>query len=191
LTRTHTVHCKDEHATAALVHDLARGINAFYIQATKDAASKPFLHISLQGDLGSGKTTATRYLLKELGYSGRVKSPTYGLCEEHSIPLSSLLSYSLSPNQEVKVFHFDLYRMQTPTEWQEAGLAEHFAKQDHPTLCIVEWPEKAQGTLPKMDLEITLSHSPFGSSELARNVQFQAQTASGEFILRSLNQSSS
>jgi tRNA threonylcarbamoyladenosine biosynthesis protein TsaE len=183
LTKTHTVHCKDEHATAALVLDLARGINDFYIQAAKDATDKPFLHISLQGDLGSGKTTATRYLLKELGYSGRVKSPTYGLCEEYLIPLSQ--------NQELKVFHFDLYRMQTPTEWQEAGLAEHFAKQDHPTLCIVEWPEKAQGTLQKMDLEIMLSHEPSGNSELARTVQFQAQTTSGEFILRSLGQSPS
>ena len=183
MTRTHTVHCKDEHATAALVRDLAQGIRLFYAEASKDATRMPSLHISLQGDLGSGKTTATRYLLKELGYSGRVKSPTYGLCEEHSIPLSQ--------NQELKVFHFDLYRMQTPTEWQEAGLAEHFAKQAHPTLCIVEWPEKAQDTLPKMDLEITLSHIPSGSSELARSVQFQAQTANGEFILRSLDQSPS
>ena len=165
------------------MHDLARVINAFYIQAAKDATDKPFLHISLQGDLGSGKTTATRYLLKELGYSGRVKSPTYGLCEQHAI--------SLTPTIELQVFHFDLYRMQTPTEWQEAGLAEHFANQDHPTLCIVEWPEKAQDTLPKMDLEITLSHIPSGSSELARSVEFQAQTTNGEFILRSLNQSSS
>jgi tRNA threonylcarbamoyladenosine biosynthesis protein TsaE len=97
----------------------------------------------------------------------------------------------LSQNQELKVFHFDFYRMQTPKEWQEAGLAEHFAKQDHPTLCIVEWPEKAQGTLPKMDLEITISHNPSDGSELARSVQFQAQTTSGEFILRSVNQSSS
>ncbi len=183
MTKTHTVHCKDEHATVALVHDLARGINDFYIQAAKDATDKPFLHISLQGDLGSGKTTATRYLLKALGYNGRVKSPTYGLCEEYLIPLSQ--------NQELKVFHFDFYRMQTPTEWQEAGLAEHFANQDHPTLCIVEWPEKAQGTLPKMDLEIMLSHEPSGNSELARTVQFQAQTTSGEFILRSLGQSPS
>jgi tRNA threonylcarbamoyladenosine biosynthesis protein TsaE len=162
---------------------LAQGIQLFYIQANNDATRMLSLHISLQGDLGSGKTTATRYLLKELGYSGRVKSPTYGLCEEHSISLTSTL--------ELKVFHFDLYRMQTPTEWQEAGLAEHFASQDHPTLCIVEWPEKAEGTLPKMDLEITLSHSPSASSELARSVQFQAQTANGEFILRSLNQSPS
>ena len=143
----------------------------------------PSLHMSLQGDLGSGKTTATRYLLKELGYSGRVKSPTYGLCEEYTV--------SLNPTIELQVFHFDLYRMQTPTEWQQAGLAEHFAKQDHPTLCIVEWPEKTEGTLPKMDLEITLSHAPSGSSELARTVQFQAQTANGEFILSSLDQSPS
>lgn len=183
MTNTHTIHCKDEHATAALVRDLAQGIRLFYIQANNDATRMPSLHISLQGDLGSGKTTATRYLLKELGYNGRVKSPTYGLCEEYLIPLSQ--------NQELKVFHFDLYRMQTPTEWQEAGLAEHFAKQDHPSLCIVEWPEKAEGTLPMMDLEITLYHESSESSELARSVQFQAQTASGEFILRSLDQSPS
>jgi tRNA threonylcarbamoyladenosine biosynthesis protein TsaE len=172
LAINHTIHCKDEKATAEAVQMLANAILGFYASTSKKSQS---LFISLDGDLGAGKTTATRYLLQAMGYQGKVKSPTYSLCEEHILDL---------PNQSLHVFHFDLYRMQSPQEWVDAGLLEHFT---HPTLCIIEWPEKAERTLPTIDLAITLIHPQKTESELARMVEIQAKTIRGEAVLQSLN----
>ena len=179
LAINHTIHCKDEKATAKAVQALANAILAFHA-ATPDKPQSLFM--SLHGDLGAGKTTATRYLLQAMGYQGKVKSPTYSLCEEHILDL---------PNQALHVFHFDLYRMQSPVEWVEAGLLEHFTQSEYPTLCIIEWPEKAEHTLPTMDLAITLIHPQDTESELARTVEIQAQTPKGEAVLQSLSAQSS
>ncbi len=203
--KLHTVDCKDELATAQLVQALALAIRSFYTaeqgplaQTSTQVANQPqsarSLHISLQGDLGSGKTTATRYLLAALGYAGKVKSPTYSLCEEHTIELIPTHTASQSKHTNIKIFHFDLYRMQDPEEWVEAGLAEHFSNEEEATLCIVEWPEKAEHTLPVMDLEITLSQPQFTNNEIdsnsidpvARRIHFCANTKNGEAILASL-----
>jgi len=178
LAKIHTIHCKDETSTAVAVTALSQAIIEFYAAHPKNPAS---LFVSLDGDLGAGKTTATRYLLKAMGYGGKVKSPTYSLCEEHILELPN--------HRKLHVFHFDLYRMQTPTEWQEAGLLEHFDHkdgQDRVTLCIVEWPQKAEHTLPVMDLAITLAHPSEASSELARTIEIEAMTAKGEAILNTL-----
>ena len=94
LATNHTIHCKDEKATAKAVQMLANAILAFYASTSKKSQS---LFISLDGDLGAGKTTATRYLLQAMGYRGKVKSPTYSLCEEHILDL---------PNEALHVFHF-------------------------------------------------------------------------------------
>ena len=154
---------------------LANAILAFYTPTPQKPQS---LFISLDGDLGAGKTTATRYLLQAMGYGGKVKSPTYSLCEEHILDL---------PNEALHIFHFDLYRMQSPEEWVEAGLLEHFTQSEYPTLCIIEWPGKAESTLPTMDLAITLMHPNQQESELARTVVIEANTAKGEAILQSIN----
>ncbi len=157
---------------------LSQAILRFYADQPKKAAS---LFISLDGDLGAGKTTATRYLLKAMGYGGKVKSPTYSLCEEHMLELPN--------HRELQVFHFDLYRMQSPSEWQEAGLLEHFDHQDRQgraTLCIVEWPQKAEHTLPTMDLTIALMHPSNPASELARTIEIVGMTPKGEAILNQL-----
>jgi tRNA threonylcarbamoyladenosine biosynthesis protein TsaE len=157
------------------VQKLSDAILAFY---RKNAQKPQSLFMSLDGDLGAGKTTATRYLLQAMGYGGKVKSPTYSLCEEHVLHL---------PNQAaLHVFHFDLYRMQTPQEWVEAGLLEHFTQLEFPTLCIVEWPQKAEHTLPAMDLAITLIHPKANESELARTVDLIALSPKGEMILEFL-----
>ena len=180
LATNHSIHCKDEKATAAAVHLLSSAILAFYAEASDKPQS---LFISLDGDLGAGKTTATRYLLKAMGYLGKVKSPTYSLCEEDVLDL---------PNQvPLHVFHFDLYRMQSPQEWIDAGLLEHFSHYEYPTLCIIEWPQKAKETLPLMDLAITLIHPHENESELTRTVEMQAQTAKGRAVLQSLSTCSS
>ncbi len=154
---------------------LAIAILTFYASTPKKSQ---LLFISLDGDLGAGKTTATRYLLQAMGYRGKVKSPSYSLCEEHVLDLL---------NQAVlHIFHFDLYRMQTPQEWVEVGLLEHFTQSEYPTLCIVEWPKKAEYTLPTMDISITLIYPQDHESEIARTVLIEAHTPKGEAVLQLL-----
>ena len=152
--------------------------NAILTFCTPNPQKPQSLFISLDGDLGAGKTTATRYLLQAMGYGGKVKSPTYSLCEEHILDL---------PNEALHIFHFDLYRMQSPEEWVEAGLLEHFTQSEYPALCIIEWPQKAGSTLPPIDFAITLMHPNQQESELARTVVIEANTVKGEAILQSIN----
>ncbi len=101
----------------------------------------PGLTLFLIGDLGAGKTTLVRGLLRELGFEGRVKSPTYTLVESYFI--SSLYLY-----------HFDLYRFKHEQEWLDAGFNELFNEQN---ICIVEWPERAMSLLPRADIEVDLA----------------------------------
>ena len=82
--------------------------------------------VTLSGDLGAGKTTLVRGCLRELGWQGPVKSPTYTLVEHY--PFSSLYFY-----------HFDFYRFADPSEWDTAGLADCFRDD---SVCVVEWPER-------------------------------------------------
>jgi tRNA threonylcarbamoyladenosine biosynthesis protein TsaE len=110
------------------------------------------LVLHLSGELGSGKTTLVRGLLRDLGFAGRAKSPTYALVEP----------YALS---RLHLYHFDFYRFKDPSEWLNSGFREHFNGE---TLCVVEWPERAGDLLPLADLEIRLSYSePGRSAELA------------------------
>jgi tRNA threonylcarbamoyladenosine biosynthesis protein TsaE len=99
--------------------------------------------IALHGDLGTGKTTLVRGVLRELGWTGPVKSPTYTLVEYY--PISSLYLY-----------HFDFYRFADPSEWETAGLADCFRSD---SVCLVEWPERVAGLLPQADLDVTLMHA--------------------------------
>ena len=103
-----------------------------------------------------------------MGHLGKVKSPTYTLCEP----------YLINQNQQSHtVYHFDLYRMRSPLEWQEAGFTEYF---DVPGLCLVEWPEKAENTLPPFDLQMALTA---GNAESERVITIQANSAAGEQLL--------
>lgn len=126
---------------------------------------EPGLVIFLDGDLGAGKTTLARALLHAMGYRGKVKSPTYTLVEIYVI--SSLYLY-----------HFDFYRFNDPQEWDEAGFREYF---NEASVCLVEWPEKAGGLLPRADLEIALRVRGEG-----RQVEIAAGTAKGEKCLQHL-----
>lgn len=106
----------------------------------------PGMNVRLVGELGAGKTTLVRALLKSLGYTGPVKSPSYSLLE----------SYALSAGL---FHHFDFYRFESPEEFLEAGLDEYFGQD---AVCLVEWPEKAAAYLPPADLTLELIHQPQG-----------------------------
>ncbi len=172
---SYTVHCSDEAATAAVVQALAQALSASINSQIGQSPAAAHLHMSLQGDLGSGKTTAVRYLLKELGYTGKVKSPTYSLCEPHILQINQ---------HAIQLYHFDFYRMQSPSEWIEAGLQEHFVSHG-PTICIVEWPEKAGDSLPLMDLNIDIKANP-DAHHHERQVTFHANTPRGQELLKNL-----
>lgn len=102
---------------------------------------QPGLVVWLDGDLGAGKTTLVRGLLRALGETGPVKSPTYALVEIHVV-------------SGLNLYHFDFYRLNQPEEYLDAGLDEYFAGDG---VCLVEWPAQAGPYLPAADLHIRLT----------------------------------
>ena len=104
------------------------------------------LVIWLEGDLGAGKTSFARALIRALGHTGRVKSPTYGLLEQYQM-------------DTLQVLHMDLYRINDPGELEFLGLADLLDKQ---TILLIEWPEKGGQWLPEPDFIFTFSYADPG-----------------------------
>lgn len=129
----------DENATLAFAQTLARQ------SAVANA------RIELRGDLGAGKTTFVRHLLKALGVEGRIKSPTYAVVEPYTLASG------------LNIWHFDFYRFNDPREWEEAGFRDIFAS---PGLKLVEWPDKAGRYLPAPDLQLAINVLPDESREV-------------------------
>jgi len=144
-----TTYLPVEGATASLGAKLAAGIG-------------PGMRIYLRGDLGSGKTTLIRGLLRGLGVQDRVKSPTYALVE-------------LYVASRLNLYHFDFYRFLDAREFEDAGLAEYFRGEG---VCLVEWPERAGDALPRPDLELSLAYAGAG-----REISVKAYSAVGERCL--------
>jgi len=142
----------DENATNVLAQRLA-------------AQLKPGMVIYLHGDLGAGKTTLVRGVLGALGYSGRVKSPTYTLVEPYHAAGLDLR-------------HFDLYRLHDEQEWESAGFRDEF---DGHNIFFIEWPEKARNFIPQADVEIDLEILPRG-----RKAGIHANTEMGKQCLEQL-----
>ena len=146
----------DEAACAAFAQALARS------PAIADA------YLELHGPLGAGKTTFVRHLLRALGASGRIKSPTYAVLEPYTLG-------------GIEVSHFDFYRFDDPREWEDAGFRDIFGR---PGLKLAEWPEKAAGVLPPADLRLDIEP---GLDDDARRVTVRARTATGVALLRALS----
>lgn len=141
---------------------------------------------TLQGDLGAGKTTFVRHLLRALGVRGRIKSPTYAVVEPHSAIHCPLMP----PGEPLLIWHFDFYRFTDPREWEDAGFRELFAS---PGLKLVEWPERAASCMPPVDAEIHIEpdtvhthHHNDPANDEARTVRLTALTPAGLQLLRAL-----
>jgi tRNA threonylcarbamoyladenosine biosynthesis protein TsaE len=147
-----SVFLSDEDATIAFGAQLAHAIS-------------PGMTVFLDGNLGAGKTTLTRGVLRGLGFTGRVKSPTYTLVEPYAV--SSLYFY-----------HFDLYRFNDPEEWEDAGFRDYFNSE---SVCLIEWADKAAGQLPAPDWLIELAPENEG-----RRLRLNANTPLGLACLNTL-----
>lgn len=119
----------------------------------------------LYGPLGAGKTTFVRSLLRGLGYLGKVKSPTYTLVEPYEIG-------------DLKIFHFDLYRLQNADELMHMGITDYFSQA---AISFIEWPEKGLSCLPQPDLACYISQAKEG-----RDLRFVAYTPRGASTLKCL-----
>jgi tRNA threonylcarbamoyladenosine biosynthesis protein TsaE len=145
---THRVSLPDEPALAQLARRVAR--------AMPDSPRPLVLH--LQGDLGTGKTTFARALIQQLGATGPVRSPTYGLVAEYDTPAG-------------RVLHLDLYRIQDRDELEQLGLGDYLPGS---RLWLVEWPERAVDGVPACDILVCLSARGAG-----RDLELTAMTDQG------------
>jgi tRNA threonylcarbamoyladenosine biosynthesis protein TsaE len=146
-----------EHAMVTLGRQFGQAISA----GAQGAA------VFLQGDLGMGKTTFTRGVMRHFGHQGATKSPTYTLVEPYQF-------------DQQKIHHFDLYRLGNPEELEYLGIRDYF---DGQAINLIEWPDKGLGYLPHADVVLTIHPHDRG-----RQLTFVAQTRVGEVILNNLRQ---
>ena len=149
----------------------------------------------LDGDLGAGKTTLVRGFLRSLGYQGAVKSPTFTVVEPYNLDNNKLYDYNelyddlkpdgndqliaqTEPDQHLKIYHFDLYRLEDPEELEYMGIRDYL---DGQAIALIEWPEKGYGVLPKADVLIKITHQKQG-----RGVELLSQSDNGAIIVSKL-----
>lgn len=168
------IHLKDEKATLQFGKRLARATFADTsvdksgtdddLLADRGVASIGGV-IHLHGELGAGKTTLTRGIMRGYGFTGAVKSPTYTLVEPYEF-------------ERCHIYHFDLYRLADPREVEYLGIEDYFSESN---LCIIEWAEKGFALIPPADLKITIEMDGTG-----RLLICQSPSAKGAMIAKRL-----
>jgi len=141
-------------------HTLASG--ARLASALAARSDKPVV-IYLDGELGVGKTTLVRGVLRALGFTGTIRSPTYTLLETYELSAHTLV-------------HLDLYRLQSANEVEALALPE-FLLQRH--MIFVEWPERGEGALPDADVRVRIDYAG-----AARVLMADPLTVAGETIVQ-------
>ncbi len=159
---TLTRHLPDEAATQALAASLAPLVCG---QNTTDSSHHAGGRIHLRGDLGAGKTSFVRALLRAAGVTGRIKSPSYALVESYNV--SNLYFY-----------HLDFYRFSESREWVDAGFRD-ILQDSH--IVLIEWPERAGDLLLAPDLDIHLEYAGSG-----RHITLAAHSDKGPLWLTRL-----
>ena len=145
--------------TLQQIIDSEAGMLSFGARFAEQVTEGAIIYIS--GELGAGKTTLCRGILRGKGHQGKVKSPTYTLVEPYHLPSGP-------------VYHFDLYRLADPSELEYMGYRDYL---DGKAICLVEWPEKGSGWLPEPDIHIRITAGKrgrtlecYGKSELGVNI---------------------
>lgn len=143
--------------------DSEAGMLSFGARFGKQITEGAIIYIS--GELGAGKTTLSRGILRGRGHQGKVKSPTYTLVEPYPLPSGP-------------VYHFDLYRLADPSELEDMGYRDYL---DGKAICLVEWPEKGAGWLPEPDIHIRITACKQG-----RELECRGKTKLGANIISDL-----
>ncbi len=145
-----TIDAEGEEAMVALGGRLAKALT-------------PGMVVHLEGGLGMGKTTLSRGIVQGYGHTGAVKSPTYTLVEPYELG-------------ELRLYHFDLYRLGDPEELEFMGIRDYFTSD---SISLVEWPARGLGVLPPADLVINIERKGSG-----RQLQLSANSARGDAVLQ-------
>ena len=166
------LHLPDSSATESLGKALARSLPGALCggAAAGSAAAGGGAVLHLRGELGAGKTTCVRALLRASGVLGLVRSPTYTLVETYDLPGLSFV-------------HVDLYRLQSLGEVDELGLRELTGPG---VLLLVEWPDKGGAALPPADVDLTLRYA-----DEARRASLESRSSVGTLWLENLGRDTS
>lgn len=123
----------------------------------------PPLVLTFRGEIGVGKTTFIRALLRALGLKSAIKSPTFTLLESYDC-------------QQFHIYHFDLYRIHDETELEYIGFRDYFAAN---AICCIEWPEHARHSLEHIDIEFNFTMN----DDSTRLLTVTAESTAGEAVL--------
>ncbi|HGO5814508.1 TPA: tRNA (adenosine(37)-N6)-threonylcarbamoyltransferase complex ATPase subunit type 1 TsaE [Mannheimia haemolytica] len=162
MTDSLSFYCEDETKLLEFGQSFALVLKKYLLQDQNHS-----LVVYLNGELGAGKTTLTRSIVRAFGHQGNVKSPTYTLVEEYQLPPFSL-------------YHFDLYRLADPEELEFMGIRDYFKPQ---TLCLLEWAVKGKGMIPEADFVIQIDYKNEG-----RQISLLPQHQTAVDILVNFNQ---